>query len=71
MEKMTLQKDSDMDNKICVLCMSCNQEIFEYQEMVAGNTWIKHLKEHNIDIFIYKGANDKTYIDNDIIYDIL
>ena len=68
MEKMTLQKDSDMDNKLCVLCMSCNQEIFEYQEMVARNTWIKHLKDHNIDVFIYKGANDKTYIDNDIIY---
>jgi len=56
-----------MDNKLCVLCMSCNQEIFEYQEMVARNTWIKNLKEHGIDVFIYKGS-DKTYIDNDVIY---
>ncbi len=52
--------------KICVLCMSCNQEIFEYQEMVARNTWIKHLKEDNIDIFIYKSGNDE--IINDVIY---
>ena len=43
--------------KICVLCMSCNQEIFKYQEMVARNTWIKHLKEANIDVFIYKSGN--------------
>lgn len=67
MEKIIQQQDSGMDNKICVLCMSCNQEIFEYQEMVARNTWIKHLKEHNIDVFIYKGS-DKTYIDDDVIY---
>jgi len=68
MEKTTQQKGSGMDNiKLCVLCMSCNQEIFEYQEIVARNTWIRHLKEHNIDVYIYKGS-DKTYIDNDIIY---
>lgn len=35
--------------------------------MVARNTWIKNLKEHEIDVFIYKGS-DKTYIDNDVIY---
>ena len=52
--------------RICVLCMSCNQEIFEYQEMVARNTWIKHLKEENIDVFIYKSGNNK--IIDDIIY---
>lgn len=52
--------------KICVLCMSCNHDIYKYQEMVARNTWIKHLKEEDIDVFIYKsGINN---IIDDIIY---
>jgi len=53
--------------KICVICLSCNLEIFQYQEMVARNTWIKHLKEESIDVYILK-SSDKNYIDKDIIY---
>ncbi len=51
--------------KICVLCMSCNQDIFKYQEMVAKNTWIKHLKEEDLNYNqicknIYKLLKDST-----------
>ena len=53
--------------KILILCMSCNQDIFKYQELVCRNTWIKCAKDLNIDIYIYTTSN-KDYIDNDIIY---
>ena len=53
--------------RICVLCMSCNQDIYKYQEMVARNTWIKHLKEEDIDVFIFTSGKENL-IDNDKIY---
>ena len=55
------------DIKICVLCVSCNKKLFDYQEMVARNTWIKRLKEESVDVYVVK-SGDKTYIDDDIIY---
>ena len=49
--------------------MSCNQDIFKYQEMVAKNTWIKHLKEEGIDVFIYTSGKYNTIdIKNNKIY---
>lgn len=55
--------------KICVLCMSCNHDIYKYQEMVARNTWISHLKEENIDVFIYtSGKYNVVDIKNNKIY---
>ena len=53
--------------KILILCMSCNQKIFKYQEEVCRNTWIKRAKELDIDLYIYTSSN-KDYIDNDKIY---
>ena len=52
---------------ICILCMSCNDQIFKYQEDVCRNTWIKQGKKLGIDIYIYTGS-DKDYIEDDIIY---
>jgi len=53
--------------KLCILCMSCNQQIFKYQEDVCRNTWIRRAHELNIDTYIYTSSN-RDYIDNDIIY---
>lgn len=55
--------------RICVLCMSCNQDIFKYQEIVARNTWIKHLKEEGISVFIYTSSKyNNVDIKNNKIY---
>ena len=56
--------------KIGVLCMSCNQDIYKYQEMVARNTWIKHLKEEGIDVFIFTSGKEQI-IDDKIYCDVL
>lgn len=47
--------------------MSCNSQIFKYQEDVCRNTWIKRGKELGIDIYIYTSSY-KNYIENDKIY---
>lgn len=50
--------------------MSCNKDIFKYQEMVARNTWIEHLKNEGIDVFIYTSGDENIIIDDKIYCNI-